>query len=1457
MAESGNKTTITVDARVEGAVRELRRLGAILDTELKKGPKAFNPSTDLAQNINQFRRKFLVDTGMAKEEVARGLINPDQFKALGEEAKSKFQQGILGLISELNPRDPKFFDKFIQLTQNISGPINEKAMKAGMDSSLQALNGFLDEANQRLAAGKASLATKFTAGLIDKNELDRQKLLLDQTFNKDLLNYTKTNLENLSAAAATKAGESFKIIDPKKIKLAGDEGFQAAQKFVENVKTMYTSAKGDLSEKLAKKLINHDDFDRQLRINKNKANESIANFINELAGKGQLSFPARQTLQDAFFKISPDRVAKDVDAGLAEAKKALDRFEGEYRTKRATIREGFAGVGGSENEANLIRQTSVAQSELNAQIMQQIALQRQAGTLSDAALAKLTSGLKIVNPKSIAEAKDQGLQLAESLLRPIQEQFKTRMASIDVKEATGELSRRVAMQMRVMSGKAHNNEIVGLISTLRGKDAAGEVKFTAEAFQKLAGALVNTDTWARHAHTSFHQLRSKIFDFLAVFAAINFAENLIRSAVNDVKMLLAAGDDVAREQGVEKAFIKSAAAIKASSQNLLDVSRKATSGVVDDFEIMRAANTAISLRAVRSQEDMMKLMTAGKLMGRVMGIDATKGVNDLTIALARGSTRVLDNIGVVLKQKQAEEQYAVQLGKRRNELTAEEKARAFAVIGLQKAYERARALGDASDSAAEKTARFNAQLRNQARDLKATIVESENAQRIIGVLTDKLLDEQQGAFRWARAFVGFADDVVKATIWMNEHLNILIYSARMLGVATRDLGTDWNHLFGDGTKKYVSEQVDEIDVLIARLQKAKTTLESAQNITDKTTGRTIKDVAVLQAEQHINSEIARLQKERDKLLGKVTIDQGSSWFLDKYAPLKKPLDDTNPFDLDPETEDEAEAAKLFATRVSNLITVFKNFTEQGRNTSEVVRLLNEAYTEAKTKTDGLTDVTDELAVSYSSAQKNIREALDNVPFEYFERHTRAAVEQYRNLAEMGIASQSAYNGASQALTKVNSLLSRNTGLTDENRVKALKLKKDIKEAFVDAPLGHLDRERNNLMQALDFANQNRLSGPYGNTEELEEHLRTVQESLLNLSQITPPELITTEQEARITRAVIEIDKYFNEAPITRLNATLEQTIGLLEARAELGAETVGEEQRLLRLREEYNRELEKNHPDEANDPMAVQARQGIARINELFRRREETEVQITAGILTHQHRRADGERMLLQLQADAYARAGVSRIAIEAFVADQLAQIRKTELADVQMVADNVASAIGDAFSMLGQQVENLDEQLGNLLSSLLRTFANTALQRGVENLIESMSTASVGAEKTAKGVSGAASSAASTTTSAAAGAATSTGAAAMLGGTGIPGWALLAAGFGMSLVSGFLSRSGRNSEEEQYRATLRALRQDRAEQMVNVTLVLPNKPINPRDPEWQQAILSTVQAAQGTRRLNSLTLKN
>lgn len=74
--------------------------------------------------------------------------------------------------------------------------------------------------------------------------------------------------------------------------------------------------------------------------------------------------------------------------------------------------------------------------------------------------------------------------------------------------------------------------------------------------------------------------------------------------------------------------------------------RKASQGMVSDFDLMQTANRAALLGVTDDVGKLSQLMVTARLRGREMGLDMTQAFNDIVTGIGRGSPLILDNLGI-------------------------------------------------------------------------------------------------------------------------------------------------------------------------------------------------------------------------------------------------------------------------------------------------------------------------------------------------------------------------------------------------------------------------------------------------------------------------------------------------------------------------------------------------------------------------------------------------------------------------------------------------------------------------------------------------------------------------------------------------------------------------------------------------------------------------------------------
>lgn len=175
------------------------------------------------------------------------------------------------------------------------------------------------------------------------------------------------------------------------------------------------------------------------------------------------------------------------------------------------------------------------------------------------------------------------------------------------------------------------------------------------------------------------------------FTAANLAANAIQTVIGKLQEFVAQGQKL---PGIEQSFGRLAAGIGVNAADMLQSMQTATRGMVSSLDLMQSANKAVLLGLPVTSEEMANLAKTATVLGKAMGLDATQSLNDLVTALGRSSPLILDNLGLTVKVGEANEAYALKLGKTADALTEAEKKTAFYEAAMAAAAKKTEELGE-------------------------------------------------------------------------------------------------------------------------------------------------------------------------------------------------------------------------------------------------------------------------------------------------------------------------------------------------------------------------------------------------------------------------------------------------------------------------------------------------------------------------------------------------------------------------------------------------------------------------------------------------------------------------------------------------------------------------------------------------------------------------------------------
>jgi len=148
----------------------------------------------------------------------------------------------------------------------------------------------------------------------------------------------------------------------------------------------------------------------------------------------------------------------------------------------------------------------------------------------------------------------------------------------------------------------------------------------------------------------------------------------------------------------------------------LDALRTAAAGTVADFDLMKAANVALTGAGedlgVAMGQELPALLEIARSAARATGQDVDFLFNSLVSGVKRSSPMLIDNTGLVLKLGEANEAMAASLGKSVEDLTAEEKQIALLNATVEAGQKMIDQFGGGQVTAAERMAQFQATMQN-------------------------------------------------------------------------------------------------------------------------------------------------------------------------------------------------------------------------------------------------------------------------------------------------------------------------------------------------------------------------------------------------------------------------------------------------------------------------------------------------------------------------------------------------------------------------------------------------------------------------------------------------------------------------------------------------------------------------------------------------------------------------
>lgn len=192
-------------------------------------------------------------------------------------------------------------------------------------------------------------------------------------------------------------------------------------------------------------------------------------------------------------------------------------------------------------------------------------------------------------------------------------------------------------------------------------------------------------------------------------------------------------------------------------EKILSWLQKASKGTVANYDLILAANKAMSLGVTKNTSDFSTLMEIARVKAKNMWSTTTQAFNDIVTGLGRGSALILDNLGIIVNATEANEEYAKSIGKTAKELTDAEKKQALINKVVADGKKQMQEMGDVALSEAEWSAKLEAQLKNLSDTIGTALIP------IVNTATDMIAPLIESFSKWAEKNPGLLKGIVLLT----------------------------------------------------------------------------------------------------------------------------------------------------------------------------------------------------------------------------------------------------------------------------------------------------------------------------------------------------------------------------------------------------------------------------------------------------------------------------------------------------------------------------------------------------------------------------------------------------------------------------------------------------------------------------------------------------------------------
>jgi len=230
-------------------------------------------------------------------------------------------------------------------------------------------------------------------------------------------------------------------------------------------------------------------------------------------------------------------------------------------------------------------------------------------------------------------------------------------------------------------------------------DDKGTVKvkrFGSEAVKEIKRVDMASATATARWHQRIAKLTGAFLKITGAIYAVSKAWGMMQTAAK------------ARQE--RKAFNNMAASYGTSGDKIIATLKRVSGQTIDTMTLVRTAGTAMMMGI--APDKITKLMEIARVTARQTGQTVTKAFGDISLAVARQSRMILDNLGIIVSVEKANEKYAAVTGKVASQLTDADKKQAFMNATLKAGEDLMKRLGKQTDTVSDKLERFNASVEN-------------------------------------------------------------------------------------------------------------------------------------------------------------------------------------------------------------------------------------------------------------------------------------------------------------------------------------------------------------------------------------------------------------------------------------------------------------------------------------------------------------------------------------------------------------------------------------------------------------------------------------------------------------------------------------------------------------------------------------------------------------------------